>query len=77
MAEPRGVDLLIIGAEVLTFDDAARVVRDGAIAIAGNEIVWVGTRSEAASLFRAKAVSYTHLDVYKRQLIRWSGSASV
>jgi 5-methylthioadenosine/S-adenosylhomocysteine deaminase len=54
LAEPRGVDLLIIGAEVLTFDDAARVVRDGAIAIAGNEIVWVGTRSEAASLFRAK-----------------------
>ncbi len=54
MIEPRSIDLLITGAEVLTFDDAATVIRDGAIAIAGNEIVWVGTRAEAAVLFRAK-----------------------
>jgi 5-methylthioadenosine/S-adenosylhomocysteine deaminase len=52
--EPRGIDLLITGAEVLTFDDAANVVRDGAIAIAGNRIVWVGKSSEARGLVRAK-----------------------
>jgi 5-methylthioadenosine/S-adenosylhomocysteine deaminase len=52
--EQRSVDLLITNAEVLTFDDANTVVRDGAIAIAGNSIVWVGETSEAAQLFRAK-----------------------
>jgi 5-methylthioadenosine/S-adenosylhomocysteine deaminase len=49
----RSVDLLITDANVLTFDDASTVVRDGAIAIAGNTIVWVGKTSEAAHLFSA------------------------
>ena len=52
--EQRNVDLLITDAEVLTFDDANTVIRDGAIAIAGNSIVWVGKTTEAAQLFRAK-----------------------
>jgi 5-methylthioadenosine/S-adenosylhomocysteine deaminase len=52
--EQRSVDLLITEAEVLTFDDANTVLRDGAIAIAGNSIVWVGKTIEAAQLFRAK-----------------------
>jgi 5-methylthioadenosine/S-adenosylhomocysteine deaminase len=51
--EQRSVDLLITDAEVLTFDDANTVLRDGAIAIAGNTIVWVGKTSEAAQRFRA------------------------
>jgi len=51
--EQRSVDLLITDAEVLTFDDANTVLRDGDIAIAGNTIVWVGRTSEAALLFRA------------------------
>lgn len=54
MIEPRSIDLLITGAEVLTFDDAAKVIRDGAIAIAGNEIAWVGNTTEATGLFHAK-----------------------
>src|SRR5580692_5231796 len=51
--EQRSVDLLITDAEVLTFDDANGVLRDGAIAIAGNTIVWLGKTSEAAHLFLA------------------------
>ena len=50
--EAREIDLLVSGAEVLTFDDAGTVLRDGAVAIAGNSIVWVGKSSEAATLFR-------------------------
>ena len=52
--EQRSIDLLITGAEVVTFDDTNTVIRDGAIAVAGNAIVWLGKSSEAASLFRAK-----------------------
>jgi 5-methylthioadenosine/S-adenosylhomocysteine deaminase len=52
--DPLDIDLLITGAEVLTFDDANTVLRDGAIAIAGNKIIWLGKSKEAASRFRAK-----------------------
>ena len=48
------IDLLITGAEVLTFNDANAVLNDGAIAIAGNKIVWLGKSGEAAKRFRAK-----------------------
>jgi 5-methylthioadenosine/S-adenosylhomocysteine deaminase len=48
------IDLLITGAEVLTFNDANSVVNDGAIAIAGNKIVWLGNTGEATKRFRAK-----------------------
>jgi 5-methylthioadenosine/S-adenosylhomocysteine deaminase len=48
------IDLLITGAAVLTFNDANTVLSDGAIAIAGNKIVWVGKSGEAAKRFRAK-----------------------
>jgi len=51
--EQRNIDLLITDANVLTFDDAGTVLRDGAIAIDGNSIVWVGKSSEAAQLFHA------------------------
>jgi len=50
----RNADLLITGAEILTFDAASTVVRDGAIAITGNTIAWLGKSSDAANLFRAK-----------------------
>jgi len=50
---PRPVDLLIVGADILTFDDADRMIGDGAIAIEGNSISWLGTRAEAAELYRA------------------------
>jgi 5-methylthioadenosine/S-adenosylhomocysteine deaminase len=51
--EQRSVDLLITDAKVLTFDDNSTVLLDGAIAIAGNTIVWMGKASETTRLFRA------------------------
>ena len=39
---------------MLTFNDANVVLNDGAIAIAGNKIVWLGKSGEAAKRFRAK-----------------------
>jgi 5-methylthioadenosine/S-adenosylhomocysteine deaminase len=52
--EQRSIDLLITNAEILAFDDNHTVVRDGAIAITGNSIVWLGKTSEAAKLFLQK-----------------------
>jgi 5-methylthioadenosine/S-adenosylhomocysteine deaminase len=47
------VDLLIKGCDVVCFDDEDRVVGDGAIAIAGISIAWIGTTREALERFDA------------------------
>jgi 5-methylthioadenosine/S-adenosylhomocysteine deaminase len=52
----RVVDLLITGADILTFDDANKVIRDGAVAVSGNTIVWLGKSSDATNLFQGKDV---------------------
>jgi 5-methylthioadenosine/S-adenosylhomocysteine deaminase len=51
---PTEVDLLITGCDIVTFDKADRVVIDGAIAVQGNTIEWIGAASDAAGLYRAK-----------------------
>lgn len=53
-AAPQIVDLLIRGADIVTFDDANTVVLDGAIAVKGNAIVWIGKSSDAARLYIPK-----------------------
>ena len=53
-AAPRSVDLLITGPDVVTFDDKDTVIADGAIAVSGNSIVWIGKASEAKAMFAAK-----------------------
>lgn len=53
-AAPRVVDLLITGPDIVTYDDAGTIIRDGAIAIAGNAIAWMGKAADAARLFTAK-----------------------
>ena len=53
-AAPQPVDLLIVGADVLTFDDRDTTIADGAIAVEGNSIAWVGPRAEAMQRYRAK-----------------------
>jgi 5-methylthioadenosine/S-adenosylhomocysteine deaminase len=58
--EQRSIDLLVTGANVLTFDDANTVLRDGAIAIVDNSIVWLGRSAEAAGRFRAKDTLPAH-----------------
>ena len=47
------VDLLILGADVVCLDTPGTVVPDGAIAITGNRIQWIGPRADAARLFDA------------------------
>jgi 5-methylthioadenosine/S-adenosylhomocysteine deaminase len=51
---PQAVDLLISGADIVTFDDVDTVVLDGAIAIQGNKILWIGSSADAARRFKAK-----------------------
>src|SRR5580700_1151721 len=51
---PGSVDLLILGPDIVTFDDKDRVIMDGAIAVNGNAIVWIGKASEARTKFTAK-----------------------
>lgn len=53
---PKPVDLLIHDADIVTFDDAGTVIVDGAIAVNGNTIVWIGKAPDATKLFRAKNV---------------------
>jgi len=54
--QPKPVDLLIHDADIVTFDDAGTVIVDGAIAVNGNCIVWMGKASEALKLFKPKEV---------------------
>jgi 5-methylthioadenosine/S-adenosylhomocysteine deaminase len=49
--ETRSIDLLISGADVVTFDDAGTEVLNGAIAVTGNQIHWVGPAAEGATRF--------------------------
>jgi 5-methylthioadenosine/S-adenosylhomocysteine deaminase len=43
---PAAVDLLITGCQVACFDAANTIIGDGAIAIAGNSIAWLGSAAE-------------------------------
>ena len=47
------VDLLIAGADLVCLDPAGTVVPDGAIAVSGNRISWIGPGSDARRLFDA------------------------
>jgi 5-methylthioadenosine/S-adenosylhomocysteine deaminase len=50
---PQRVDILVQGCAVVTMDDAGTVLHDGAIAIAGGAIVWVGEAAQARGRFEA------------------------
>ena len=54
VAPPGVIDLLIIGPDIVTFDDNDTVIMDGAIAVKGNAIAWMGKASDAAGMFMAK-----------------------
>src|SRR5262249_41230039 len=55
-ARPTAVDLLVRGCAVVSMDDAGTCISDGAIAIKGSRIHWVGSSREATQRFRAKTV---------------------
>jgi 5-methylthioadenosine/S-adenosylhomocysteine deaminase len=50
---PQTADLLIQGADIVTFDDPGTVITDGAIAVTGNKIAWIGKASDAATMIAA------------------------
>jgi len=51
---PADVDLLITGCDLVTFDKADTVISDGAIAVKGNTIEWIGSADDAVKLYRGK-----------------------
>jgi len=53
---PEHADLLIHDADVVTFDEGGTVIVDGAIAINGNSISWIGKARDALKMFKAKDV---------------------
>jgi 5-methylthioadenosine/S-adenosylhomocysteine deaminase len=54
-AKPVEVDILVRGGAVLCMDAAGTCISDGAIAVKGSRIHWVGRASEAKQRFRAKS----------------------
>ena len=50
---PARADLLIVGPDIVTMDSARPVLRDGAIAIRGGQISWIGPASQARLGFAA------------------------
>ena len=53
--EKQTVDLIVKNAHVVTFDDRGTIIADGAIAIDGNSIAWIGPSSECRELFAGRA----------------------
>ena len=56
MPELKPVDLLIEGGSIMTMDASRRIIRDGAIAVAGDRIVAVDKRDTLRSRYQGKRV---------------------
>jgi 5-methylthioadenosine/S-adenosylhomocysteine deaminase len=54
--EPALVDLLLSGCDVVTIDERDTVIADGAIAIDGGRIKWLGKAADAPALYRGRSV---------------------
>ena len=65
-AQPQKVDLLLSGCDVVTIDGKNSVIRDGAVAIKGNRIVWIG---KASRIEPGRARD-------RRARLRWSSTRS-
>jgi len=55
-AIPERADILIRRAYVVTLDPENRVLSDGAIAISGNRITWIGSSTEAAKIAASEVI---------------------
>lgn len=53
---PVTVDVLISGCDIVTIDSRDTVIRNGALAIEGGRIVWIGKADDAPSLYRGRSV---------------------
>jgi 5-methylthioadenosine/S-adenosylhomocysteine deaminase len=47
------VDILVTGCDIVTLDEENTVLRDGAIAIDGGRIVWIGKAADASPIIGA------------------------
>jgi 5-methylthioadenosine/S-adenosylhomocysteine deaminase len=57
-ASPTPISLLITGPDIVTFDDADTLVPNGAIAVDGNSILWIGPAAEAVARFTPTQTIY-------------------
>jgi 5-methylthioadenosine/S-adenosylhomocysteine deaminase len=54
---PTSIDLLILGPDVVTFDNKDTVIMDGAIAVNADAIVWIGKAAEAGMFTAADTIN--------------------
>ena len=69
------VDILITGGTVITMDPRRRVIEDGAVAVAADRIVAVGSAAELAKAFRARRTIDARRKVVMPGLIDGHGHA--
>jgi 5-methylthioadenosine/S-adenosylhomocysteine deaminase len=53
---PGLVDILVTGCDVVAVDERNTIIRDGAIAIDGGRILWIGKAKDAPALYRGRSV---------------------
>ncbi|HEY6146792.1 MAG TPA: hypothetical protein VIZ69_03810, partial [Thermoanaerobaculia bacterium] len=71
------VDLLVVGARVVTMDAENRVIDDGAIAVAGGRIVAVGASPEISSKYSSKVVWKAEGRIVMPGLVNTHGHAAM
>ena len=49
------VDIVVAGCDIVTLDEQNTVLRDGAIAIDGGRIVWIGAAPDASARYRGNS----------------------
>ena len=49
------VDIVVTGCDIVTLDEENTVLRDGAIAIDGGRIVWMGAAADASAHYRGNS----------------------
>ena len=55
-AERKQCDLLITNAFVITMDDRRRMIRNGAVAVTGDRIAFIGSTEEACHRYEGKTL---------------------
>jgi 5-methylthioadenosine/S-adenosylhomocysteine deaminase len=56
---PRKVDLLIVGCDIVALDPDNTTIRNGAIAVIGDKIAWIGKSSEASRIDPTEQLTVT------------------
>jgi len=56
MGQRHQADLMILGADIVCMDAERRVIQDGALAVSGEEILWIGPRADMPNEISARRV---------------------